>query len=190
MRQSQGAECKCSSTWVYTRPCVSDLRKASLLLPIIRDHLFQSKSQRPSSWLHTVPTRRLDIHHRVTQRYQFAIPEVRADCICECNAASDSCTAESHQYTQCPEDSNRDFLTSCYRTFLPNQSPIGCPAGSNAKLCCDVEISPIPTYTAVKVEQPSTYATFVYTAYDYSNGRWMEKDRSTIRSQLDGGTQE
>ncbi|RCN34493.1 hypothetical protein ANCCAN_19670 [Ancylostoma caninum] len=79
---------------------------------------------------------------QVTQRYQFGIPEVRADCICECNAASDKCTAETHQYTQCPEDPNRDFLTSCYRTFLPNQSPIGCPAGSNAKLCCDVKFRP------------------------------------------------
>ncbi|KHJ91258.1 hypothetical protein OESDEN_08880, partial [Oesophagostomum dentatum] len=46
------------------------------------------------------------------------------------------------------------------------------------------------TYTAVKLEQPSTFATFVYTAYDYTNGRWVEKDRSTIRSQLDGGTQD
>ncbi|XGW12759.1 hypothetical protein V3C99_013428 [Haemonchus contortus] len=156
------------------------------------DHLFQSQSQRPSSWLHTVRLDRLEHHHPVSQRYQFGIPEVRADCICECNAASESCTAESHQYTQCPEDPNRDFLTSCYRTFLPNQSPVGCPAGSNAKLCCDVKFRPYrnQTYTAVKVEQPTTFATFVYTAYDYSNGRWMEKDRSTIRSQLDGVTQE
>nr|CDJ83124.1 CRE-AFF-1 protein [Haemonchus contortus] len=122
------------------------------------DHLFQSQSQRPSSWLHTVRLDRLEHHHPVSQRYQFGIPE----------------------------------LTSCYRTFLPNQSPVGCPAGSNAKLCCDVKFRPYrnQTYTAVKVEQPTTFATFVYTAYDYSNGRWMEKDRSTIRSQLDGVTQE
>ncbi|KAL6734467.1 hypothetical protein Aduo_005005 [Ancylostoma duodenale] len=156
------------------------------------DHLFQQQTQPASSWLHTIRLDRLEHHHPVTQRYQFGIPEVRADCICECNAASDKCTAETHQYTQCPEDANRDFLTSCYRTFLPNQSPIGCPAGSNAKLCCDVKFRPYrnQTYTAVKLEQPSTFATFVYTAYDYSNGRWIEKDRSTIRSQLDGGTQD
>ncbi|VDM61905.1 unnamed protein product [Angiostrongylus costaricensis] len=159
--------------------------------PLDHDHQ-PSRNQVASSWLYTIRLDRLEHHHPVTQRYQFGIPEVKADCICECNAASESCTAESHQYTQCPEDPKRDFLTSCYRTFLPNQSPIGCPTGSNAKLCCDVKFRPYrnQTYTAVKLEQPTTFATFVYTAYDYNNGRWIEKDRSTIRSQLDGGTQE
>ncbi|KJH52080.1 hypothetical protein DICVIV_01782 [Dictyocaulus viviparus] len=123
---------------------------------------FSHSQQNASSWLYTIRLDRLEHHHPVTQRYQFGIPEVKADCICECNAASESCTAESHQYTQCPEDPTRDFvsftlleihrlsesfyfflqLTSCYRTFLPNQSPIGCPPGSNAKLCCDVKFRP------------------------------------------------
>ena len=43
---------------------------------------------------------------------------------------------------------------------------------------------------AVKLEQPTTFATFVYTAYDYSQSRWQIKDRSTIRLQLDSGTQD
>ena len=43
---------------------------------------------------------------------------------------------------------------------------------------------------AVKIEQPTTFATFVYTAYDYAQSKWQEKDKSTIRLQLDAGTQD
>lgn len=42
---------------------------------------------------------------------------------------------------------------------------------------------------AVKLEQPSTFAIFKYIAYDYSAGRWVEKDKSTIRVEIDGRTQ-
>ncbi|KHJ87827.1 hypothetical protein OESDEN_12390 [Oesophagostomum dentatum] len=86
------------------------------------DHLIQSQTQPASSWLHTIRLDRLEHHHPVTQRYQFGIPEVRADCICECNAASDSCTAEKYQYTQCPDDPNRDFVTYLVLPDLPTQS--------------------------------------------------------------------
>uniref|UniRef100_A0A1I7W7E3 Uncharacterized protein n=1 Tax=Heterorhabditis bacteriophora TaxID=37862 RepID=A0A1I7W7E3_HETBA len=33
-------------------------------------------------------------------------------------------------------------VTSCYRTFFPNQAPIGCTAGNNPKLCCDIKFRP------------------------------------------------
>lgn len=46
------------------------------------------------------------------------------------------------------------------------------------------------TYMAVKIDQPTTFATFLYQAFDYSQSRWQVKDRSTIRVQLDGGTQD
>lgn len=42
---------------------------------------------------------------------------------------------------------------------------------------------------AVKLEQPSTFAIFKYSAYDYSAGRWIQKDKSTLRIEIDGRTQ-
>uniref|UniRef100_A0A1I7V3W4 Fibrinogen C-terminal domain-containing protein n=1 Tax=Caenorhabditis tropicalis TaxID=1561998 RepID=A0A1I7V3W4_9PELO len=128
----------------------------------------------------------------ITQRYTFGIPEVHANCICECDATASTCTAESHQFTACPESDKSDESTSCYRTFFPNQTPIGCSEDDSPKLCCDVRFKPYKnmTFLAVKLEQPTTYATFVYAAYDFVNGYWVEKDKTTIRSQLDGGTQD
>lgn len=46
------------------------------------------------------------------------------------------------------------------------------------------------TFLAVKLEQPTTYATFVYAVYDFVNGYWVEKEKTNIRSQLDGETQD
>ena len=59
-------------------------------------------------------------------------------------------------------------------------------------MCCEVKFKPYrnQTYMAVKIDQPTTFATFVYTAYDFDKSKWQEKDRSTIRLQLDGGTQD
>ncbi|EGT52328.1 hypothetical protein CAEBREN_12198 [Caenorhabditis brenneri] len=147
-----------------------------------------------TSLLHTIRLEKLEHHHPITQRYTFGIPEVHASCICECDATASTCTAESHQFTACPESSDpkSDESTSCYRTFFPNQTPIGCSEDDSPKLCCDVRFKPYRnmTFLAVKLEQPTTYATFVYAAYDFVNGYWVEKDKTTIRSQLDGGTQD
>ncbi|CAI5453464.1 unnamed protein product [Caenorhabditis angaria] len=141
------------------------------------------------SYLHTIRWEKLEHHHPISQRYTFGIPEVYADCICECDSTSRICTSKSHQYKTCAES---DESTSCYRTFFPNQIPIGCSENDSPKLCCDVKFKPYKnlTFTAVKLEQPSTYATFVYTAYDFENGKWVEKDKTRIRNQLDGGTQD
>ncbi|PIC44293.1 hypothetical protein B9Z55_004708 [Caenorhabditis nigoni] len=145
-----------------------------------------------TSLLHTIRLEKLEHHHPITQRYTFGIPEVHASCICECDATASTCTAESHQFTACPESDKSDESTSCYRTFFPNQTPIGCSEDDSPKLCCDVRFKPYEnlTFLAVKLEQPTTYATFVYAAYDFVNGYWVEKDKTTIRSQLDGGTQD
>ncbi|CAO4364345.1 unnamed protein product [Caenorhabditis nigoni] len=145
-----------------------------------------------TSLLHTIRLEKLEHHHPITQRYTFGIPEVHASCICECDATASTCTAESHQFTACPESEKSDESTSCYRTFFPNQTPIGCSEDDSPKLCCDVRFKPYKnmTFLAVKLEQPTTYATFVYAAYDFVNGYWVEKDKTTIRSQLDGGTQD
>ncbi|CAA91123.1 Protein kinase domain-containing protein [Caenorhabditis elegans] len=145
-----------------------------------------------TSLLHTIRLEKLEHHHPITQRYTFGIPEVHASCICECDATSSTCTAESHQFTACPESDKSDETSSCYRTFFPNQTPIGCSEDDIPKLCCDVRFKPYKnmTFLAVKLEQPTTYATFVYAAYDFVNGYWVEKDKTKIRSQLDGGTQD
>ncbi|CAI2340745.1 unnamed protein product [Caenorhabditis sp. 36 PRJEB53466] len=160
--------------------------------PLASNVLEGSEPGNQTSLLHTIRLEKLEHHHPITQRYTFGIPEVHANCICECDATSTTCTAESHQFTACPESDKDDEATSCYRTFFPNQTPIGCSEDDSPKLCCDVRFKPYKnmTFLAVKLEQPSTYATFVYAAYDFVNGYWVEKDKTTIRSQLDGGTQD
>lgn len=45
------------------------------------------------------------------------------------------------------------------------------------------------TYSAVQLDQPNTFAVFKYVAYDYTAGRWYEKDKRTIRINIDGRTQ-
>lgn len=45
------------------------------------------------------------------------------------------------------------------------------------------------SYMAIKLEQPTTFVVFKYVAYDYTAGRWIEKDKSTLRVEIDGRTQ-
>ncbi|KAK0394580.1 hypothetical protein QR680_000816 [Steinernema hermaphroditum] len=143
------------------------------------------------SLLHTLTLSRLEHYHPVSQQYTFAIPEVRADCKCECNAQSEVCSAASHQFNMCKNDADKNDVGSCYRTFFPNQPTGGCRAGNSPKLCCDVKFKPYQnmSFTAVKLEQPSTFAVFRYASYDWIAGRWIQNDTVTIRTQLDGGNQ-
>ncbi|VDK51925.1 unnamed protein product [Anisakis simplex] len=122
-------------------------------------------------WLHTLTLTQLEHHHPITQHYEFAIPEVSTSCICDCDPTSND--------------------TSCYRTFHASQSDAGCAPGSQSKLCCEVSFRPYKnrSYMAVKLEQPSTFVVFKYVAYDYTAGRWVEKDKNTIRVEIDGRTQ-
>ncbi|VDN82969.1 unnamed protein product [Brugia pahangi] len=140
-------------------------------------------------WLHTLTLSRLEHHHPISQQYEFAIPEVRTNCICECNANSDICSARTYSFTHCAYNNNTQ--ENCFRTFHPNQADTGCSPGSQSKLCCEVSFTPYQSksYVAMKLEQPTTFVTFKYVAYDYTAGRWIEKDKNTIRVEIDGQTQ-
>ncbi|PAV64326.1 hypothetical protein WR25_25393 [Diploscapter pachys] len=142
-----------------------------------------------TSWLHTIRLAKLEHHHPISQRYEFGIPEASAECKCECDQTAASCSADTHLYKDC--DTNIEDQT-CYRTFFPNQAPIGCAEEDIPKMCCELKFRPLDneTYTAVKLEQPSTFATFEYKAYDYVKGKWQEQDEKVIRTQLDLGTQD
>ncbi|KHN85755.1 hypothetical protein Tcan_12382 [Toxocara canis] len=149
------------------------------------------KSKVPEQgWLHTLTLTQLEHHHPISQQYEFAIPEVSTSCICECDPASEVCSARTHSFTICNRP-NTSADTSCYRTFHASQSDAGCASGSQSKLCCEVTFTPYKniSYMAVKLEQPSTFAVFKYVAYDYSAGRWVEKDKNTVRVEIDGRTQ-
>lgn len=141
-------------------------------------------------WLHTLTLTQLEQHHPISQQYTFAIPEVRTSCICDCNPAAEVCSAGTHSFQLC-NNTHSPKNGICYRTFHPSQSDAGCPPGSQSKLCCEVTFTPYKniSYTAVKLEQPSTFAVFKYVAYDYTAGLWNEKDKSTIRVNIDGRTQ-
>uniref|UniRef100_A0A0N5AP13 LAM_G_DOMAIN domain-containing protein n=1 Tax=Syphacia muris TaxID=451379 RepID=A0A0N5AP13_9BILA len=148
-----------------------------------------SQRSRSDGWLHTLTLIQLEQHHPISQQYVFAIPEVRTSCICDCNPTANVCSAGTHSLQPC---NNTYFKNSvCYRTFHPSQSDAGCLPGSQSKLCCEINFSPYKniTYTAVRLEQPNTFAVFKYVAYDYTAGRWYEKDKKTIRVNIDGRTQ-
>ena len=79
------------------------------------DHIDDAKS----SWLHTIRLDRVEHHHpvefirfcgqipfQVVQHYEFGIPEVTADCFCECDSNADACNAATHQFTTCHADSS------------------------------------------------------------------------------------
>lgn len=140
--------------------------------------------------LHTLTLSRLEQYHSITQRYKFAIPEVETRCICECSAKSSICKADEYSYGRCNPlfDSNM----ACHRTFFADQPTTGCPNGPNEpRLCCELSFRPYQnrTYTALKLEAPTTFAVLRYAAFQWESGRWIEADKRTIRVHLDGSTQ-
>ncbi|KAM3719533.1 Cell fusion protein [Dirofilaria immitis] len=160
-----------------------------------RDSLFtdvlNARSQ-DQGWLHTLTLSQLEHHHPISQQYEFAIPEVRTSCICECDANSDLCSARTYSFTHCSYSNiTQSSQENCFRTFHPNQADTGCLSGSQSKLCCEINFTPYQnkSYMAMKLEQPTTFVTFNYVAYDYTAGRWVEKDKSIIRVEVDGQTQ-
>ncbi|KAL3994292.1 Type I membrane glycoproteins cell-cell fusogen family protein [Acanthocheilonema viteae] len=161
-----------------------------------RDSLFidvlNAKSH-DQGWLHTLTLSQLEHHHPISQQYEFAIPEVRTSCICECNVNSDVCSARTYSFTHCAYSNNntQSLQENCFRTFHPNQADTGCLPGSQSKLCCEISFIPYQnkSYVAMKLEQPTTFVTFKYVAYDYTAGRWIEKDKNIIRVEIDGQTQ-
>ncbi|KAI6219696.1 hypothetical protein M3Y95_01094100 [Aphelenchoides besseyi] len=159
---------------------------------------FRSLNQRNSTdgldVLHTLTLERLEQYYPVSQRYRFAIPEVETRCICECQAEAQTCQAADYQYGKCPEESVESTNGACYRTFFADQPSIGCPSGhaEEPKLCCELRFRPFQnrTFTAVRLETPTTFAVLRYAAYEWSErGRWTQADRRSITIHLDGSTQ-
>uniref|UniRef100_A0A915Q164 Uncharacterized protein n=1 Tax=Setaria digitata TaxID=48799 RepID=A0A915Q164_9BILA len=157
--------------------------KNSLFIDVLK-----ARSQ-DQGWLHTLTLSGVEHHHPISQQYEFAIPEVKTSCICECDASSDVCSARTHSFTHC--SFSNATQENCFRTFHPNQADTGCLPGSQSKLCCEVSFAPYQnkSFVAVKLEQPTTFVTFKYVAYDYTAGRWIEKDKSTVRVEVDGRAQ-
>ncbi|CAD5213036.1 unnamed protein product [Bursaphelenchus okinawaensis] len=145
--------------------------------------------------MHTITLERLEQYHPITQRYRFAIPELETKCICECRADATVCQASDYSFGQC--GNGRDLSgrpTACYRTFFSDQPNVGCPEGHSEepKLCCELKFRPFQdrTFTAVKLEAPTTFAVLEYVAYLWNDkGRWEEMDKRNIRVTMDSGTQ-
>jgi len=67
----------------------------------------KGSSNKPTK-LHTLTLGQLEQYYSITQRYKFAIPEVTAKCICECNPEAETCKSIDYQYAACPNgNSNR-----------------------------------------------------------------------------------
>lgn len=76
-------------------------------------------------WLHTLTLVQLEHHHPVSQQYTFAIPEVHTKCVCDCNPASDICSARTHSFTICNSTSNSVvYLIRIFAITIKNNSSI------------------------------------------------------------------
>ncbi|KAF7636256.1 hypothetical protein Mgra_00004245, partial [Meloidogyne graminicola] len=54
--------------------------------------------------LHSITVLGLEQYHAITERYNFAIPEIETRCICECESSNANCAAANYKYGQCSEE--------------------------------------------------------------------------------------
>ncbi|GMS99186.1 hypothetical protein PENTCL1PPCAC_21361, partial [Pristionchus entomophagus] len=139
------------------------------------------------SLLHTVTLARIEQHHPVIPKYQFAIPEVHTSCFCECDA-TERCSSAEYASERCSEKNTQNH--GCYRTYFDKQPSTSCPieAAMGSHLCCELKFAPFEniTYTAIQLGSPMTYAVFMYTSYDYAVDSWVVKETRTIITQIEG----
>ncbi|KAI1727931.1 type I membrane glycoproteins cell-cell fusogen domain-containing protein [Ditylenchus destructor] len=131
--------------------------------------------------LHTLTLVELEQYHAITERYRFALPEVETQCICECNSMAPTCQADEYKYGKCQSahdpENHIDEPTNevCYRTFFANQPVNGCASNEkdssnkSPRLCCQLRFRPKAnrTFTAVKLELPTTSAILRYSIYSW-----------------------
>ena len=147
----------------------------------------ENKTGSNSSTLHTLTLSELKQTYPVRETYEFAIPEINASCICDCSLYSVVCTPDIYDNRAC-ESSEPN--TVCHRTFKDQEIP-GCSnIISHPRLCCSVTFQPYQhkVYTALKLGDALTHASFRYAAYQWESGIWTETDARNIGFTLGGGT--
>uniref|UniRef100_A0A0M3IK64 Phlebovirus glycoprotein G2 fusion domain-containing protein n=1 Tax=Ascaris lumbricoides TaxID=6252 RepID=A0A0M3IK64_ASCLU len=70
-------------------------QNASIFADVLKSRVLEE------SWLHTLTLIQLEHHHPISQQYEFAIPEVNTNCICDCDPASEICSARTHSFMTC-----------------------------------------------------------------------------------------
>ncbi|KAK6052114.1 hypothetical protein COOONC_10381 [Cooperia oncophora] len=136
-----------------------------------------------SSILHTLEFLRLEQHHPVSGMYQFGIPKITSSCICDCAGGDAPCKMNEYNYRNCTSGA------LCYRTYHPIQSNVGCLGEQKSEACCQLRIEPFKdwTFTAVKINQPSTVLVFRYNIYDRFNNRWRKASEEVVEVPMNRG---
>uniref|UniRef100_A0A914WWC0 Uncharacterized protein n=1 Tax=Plectus sambesii TaxID=2011161 RepID=A0A914WWC0_9BILA len=141
-----------------------------------------------NSFLYTVGLSAVEQHYPVTQHYQFAVPLIKLSCKCDCAGGDeDHCSPAEYSHSDCK--SSQSSL-SC-RSYHPNQAFTGCPLSETSELCCDTSFAPYKDwrFSALKIEEPQTFANFTYRAYVWSRGDWKIAEEDEIRMQLNDSIQ-
>uniref|UniRef100_A0A914VNU1 Uncharacterized protein n=1 Tax=Plectus sambesii TaxID=2011161 RepID=A0A914VNU1_9BILA len=138
--------------------------------------------------LRTVGLSAIEQEYPVTKLYQFAVPLITSSCKCDCAGGDeDHCNPREYNHGDCK--SSQSSLTC--PSYHPNRAPTGCPSSETSELCCDTSFAPYKNwhFSAVKVEEPQTFARFTYRSFVWSSGDWQIVEGDEIRMQLDGSKQ-
>uniref|UniRef100_A0A0N4ZF50 G_PROTEIN_RECEP_F2_4 domain-containing protein n=1 Tax=Parastrongyloides trichosuri TaxID=131310 RepID=A0A0N4ZF50_PARTI len=136
-----------------------------------------------TSILHTIQYLRLEQHYPIIGSYDFAIPSVSTNCICDCAGGDQICSLSSYHYKNCTVGS------LCYRTYHPSQSNVGCLGSEKSEVCCDVVIEPYNNWNfkAIKVKQPDTILVFRYKIFERIRQRWRLSSDDILEVPLNRG---
>lgn len=98
-------------------------------LQVCSDPIVVSAQNWGKVWRWNLQYQQLEDHHPIRQRYELGVPQVRSHCICDCPGGDRHCRSGS-RYAPCTRAAT-DNPAACFTTYHPDQSPIGCPSGSN-----------------------------------------------------------
>uniref|UniRef100_A0A0N5CFT6 G_PROTEIN_RECEP_F2_4 domain-containing protein n=1 Tax=Strongyloides papillosus TaxID=174720 RepID=A0A0N5CFT6_STREA len=137
--------------------------------------------------LYTLQYLRLEQHYPIIGSYNFGIPLISTNCICDCPGGDKVCSITSYNYKNCSNTGNNKNI--CYRTYYDSQSNTGCFGSQKSEVCCEINFEPYKdtVYKTIKVKQPDTILVFEYKFFERINQRWRLSDEDIFEIPLNKG---
>lgn len=90
------------------------------------------------SLLYTFTYQSLEQQYPVKSQYEFALPVLAGNCVCDCPGGEDHCNG-AHEHKNC--SLQNDSMGICVTTYHPHQPTTGCFSDtSDGELCCQVKL--------------------------------------------------
>ncbi|CEF67375.1 Transmembrane protein 26 family-containing protein [Strongyloides ratti] len=137
--------------------------------------------------LYTLQYLRLEQHYPIIGSYNFGIPLVSTNCICDCPGGDKVCSISTYNYKNC--SNMGDNKNICYRTYYDSQSNTGCFGSQKSEVCCEISFEPYKNlvYKTIKVKQPDTILVFQYKIFERIHQRWRLYDEDIFEIPLNKG---